>query len=217
MNGDSDLENRFYLEPAAAFVRSNLRAEATDLPQPAAVQLGLDRGLKLHRFKRSTELPRVKRVLGLLRGLTPTSLLDVGSGRGAFLWPLLASFPTLDVTTIDNDAKRATQLAAVADGVRRLTAQRMDVTAMTFDDGSFDVVTVLEVLEHLPEPERGAAEALRVAKRAVIVTVPSHEDDNPHHLHLLDAKRLQALLEAAGARRVTIDGVRGHLVALAMR
>jgi 2-polyprenyl-3-methyl-5-hydroxy-6-metoxy-1,4-benzoquinol methylase len=217
MNGDTDLEDRFYLEPAAAFVRANLRAEASDLPQPAAVQLGLDRGLKLHRFKRSTELPRVKRVLGLLRGLTPTSLLDVGSGRGAFLWPLLASFPTLDVTAIDNDAKRATQLAAVADGVRRLTAQRMDVTAMTFDDRSFDVVTVLEVLEHLPEPERGAAEALRVAGRAVIVTVPSHEDDNPHHLHLLDARRLQALLEAAGARRVTIDGVRGHLVALAMR
>ena len=217
MTGVSDLEDRFYLEPAAAFVRATLRAEAMDLPQPAAVQLGLERGLRLHRFKRSTELPRVKRVLGLLRGLGPTSLLDVGTGRGVFLWPLLTSFPTLDVTAIDNDGKRATQLAAVADGVRRLTTQRMDVTAMSFEDGAFDVVTVLEVLEHLPNPERGAAEALRVASRAVIVSVPSHEDDNPHHLHLLDARRLEALLKAAGARRVTIDGVRGHLVAMAMR
>ena len=64
----------------------------------------------------------------------------------------------------------------------------------------------------LPRDAREIEEAA-----AVVATVPSHEDDNPHHLHLLDAKRLQALLGAAGARRVTIDGVRGHLVALAMR
>ena len=52
------------------------------------------RACKLHKFKRIDELPRVRRVIGMLRGaLRPTSLLDVGSGRGAFLWPLLDAFP----------------------------------------------------------------------------------------------------------------------------
>jgi hypothetical protein len=32
-------------------------------------------------------LPRVRKVLGVLRGVHPANLLDVGSGRGAFLWP----------------------------------------------------------------------------------------------------------------------------------
>jgi len=212
----SNLEHRFYLEPAAAFVRATLR-EATHLGQPAAVKLGLERGLRLHRFKRTTPLPRVRRVLGALAGLAPSSLLDVGSGRGVFLWPLLSAFPTLEVTVIDQDGKRAGQLAEVACGVRRLTAYRMDLGAMSFPDAAFDVVTVLEVLEHLESPERGAAEAFRVAKRALVVSVPSREDNNPDHRHLLDARRLEALLRGAGARKVDIDGVRGHLVALAMR
>ena len=52
------------------------------------------------------------RVLGLLRGLLGASLelaaprlLDVGSGRGAFLWPLLDAFPRLRVTAIDREAR----------------------------------------------------------------------------------------------------------------
>ena len=35
------------------------------------------------------------------RGLAPASLLDVGSGRGAFLWPLLEAFPGLPVIAVE--------------------------------------------------------------------------------------------------------------------
>ena len=34
-------------------------------------------------------------------GIQPTSLLDIGSGRGTFLWPLLDTLPTLPVIAID--------------------------------------------------------------------------------------------------------------------
>lgn len=60
--------------------------------------------LKMHNFKEKENLPRVQVVLGFLHGVVPAgqcqSLLDVGSGRGVFLFPLLRDFPELDVTSI---------------------------------------------------------------------------------------------------------------------
>ena len=46
------------------------------------VRVGTEAGLRLHKFKRTMDLPRVRRVLGVLKGLGPTDLLDIGSGRG---------------------------------------------------------------------------------------------------------------------------------------
>src|SRR5262245_9846679 len=92
-----DLAARYYLDLAAAFVRGRL-TDAPDLPPADLFLLGRRAGLRLHKFKRAAELPRVRRVLGLLRSLAPADLLDVGSGRGVFLWPLLDAFPHLPVT-----------------------------------------------------------------------------------------------------------------------
>ena len=46
------------------------------------------------------------RVLGTLRGIAPTHLLDIGTGRGVFLWPLLDAFPSLMVTAVERDDVR---------------------------------------------------------------------------------------------------------------
>src|SRR4051794_22333811 len=112
---NGDLARRFYLEPAAAFVRHTL-PDAPDGAPEELVRLGLRAGLRLHRFKRTADLPRVRKVLGILRGLGPEAVLDVGSGRGVFLWPLLDAFPWLPVTAIDHSAHRVAHLRAVADG-----------------------------------------------------------------------------------------------------
>ncbi|HWU91471.1 MAG TPA: methyltransferase domain-containing protein, partial [Kofleriaceae bacterium] len=104
-------------------------------------------------------------------------------------------------------------------GIGRLSAVRADITSLPFAEASCGCVTALEVLEHLPGdgPERAARETLRVARTAVIATVPSHEDDNPEHVHLFDGARLTAMFRAAGARRVTIEHVLNHIVAVALR
>ena len=214
-----DHELRYHAPLAAAFVRGRLGRVAGE-PDAATIARGLAGGLRLHKFKSQTTLPRVRRVLGLLRGLAPSTLLDVGSGRGTFLWPLLAdrdpSLAALGVTTIDSDARRARDLGAVArGGVARLAAARADVTALPFVDAAFDAVTALEVLEHLPDPARAAREALRVARRHVVVSVPSHDDDNPEHIQRFDAGALEALLAGAGARRVSIEHVLNHVIAVA--
>ena len=210
-------DDSHYLALAAAFCRGRLRADAPEGDR-AAIEAGLAAGLRLHRFKRTAELPRVRRVLGALRALAPASLLDVGTGRGVFLWPLLDAMPDVEVLAIDRLAHRVADLDAVArGGLSRLRAARMDATALALRDEAMDVVTVLEVLEHIPESEAAAREAMRVARRAVVATVPSHEDDNPEHIHLFDRARLEAMFRAGGARRVTVDQVRGHIVVVALR
>src|SRR5688572_31720081 len=90
-------DRHYYLDLGAAFVRGRL-PDAPDLPPGELIEYGRAQGLRVHKFKRSAELPRVRRVLGILRSLGPSELLDIGSGRGTFLWPLLDAFPDLPVT-----------------------------------------------------------------------------------------------------------------------
>jgi ubiquinone/menaquinone biosynthesis C-methylase UbiE len=186
--------------------------------QLALIALGRAAGLRLHRFKRTMGLPRVAKVLGLLRGLAPAELLDIGSGRGAFLWPLLDAMPGLPVAALDTLDYRVADIQAVAaGGVAGLRAFHGSATGMPFDDRSFDVLTMLEVLEHIPDTAAALHEALRVARRFVVLSVPSKADDNPEHIHLFDAAALDRLLRAAGAARVTFEYVPGHIVAVARR
>ena len=105
--------SHYYTELAAAFVRGRLTLPS-ETPARDAVQAGIDAELRLHRFKKNAELPRVRKVLGILQGLHPTRLLDVGSGRGTFLWPLLDGLPWLDVTAIDRHEVRSRDLGLQA-------------------------------------------------------------------------------------------------------
>ncbi len=219
-----------YIHLAAAYVRGKLRHSVSvdpallDLPLESLdatqleqiIQLGRDHELRLHRFKRTMGLPRVAKVLGVLKALSPAELLDIGSGRGAFLWPLLNTFPWLPITAVDTLDYRVADLQAVHDGgVAALSAAYGDATRLPFGDGQFDVVTLLEVLEHIPDTSAALSEVCRVARRFVVLSVPSKPDNNPEHFHLFDAARLEALLDRAGAARVNIEYVPGHLVAVA--
>ena len=218
----------YYRRLAAAYVRGRLGDASGDLlfaralddladdELEAVMQSGIDAGLRLHRFKRAAELPRVRRVLGTLRGMQPEELLDIGSGRGVFLWPLLDAFPALPVTTADVLEYRVADMRAVRDGgIATLTPYHADATALPFAENAFDGVTLLEVLEHIPDTERALAEVCRVARRFVLLSVPSKGDDNPEHIHLFDAARLTALLERAGAARVRVEYVLNHMVVVA--
>jgi 2-polyprenyl-3-methyl-5-hydroxy-6-metoxy-1,4-benzoquinol methylase len=201
---------------AAAYVRGVL-PEVTTTDTGEAIASGQARGLDLHRFKRTSVLPRVRSVLGILRTLAPESLLDIGSGRGAFLWPLLDAFPGLKVTATDLLDHRVEMLEAIRrGGIDHLRVAKADVTDLPHAVHSFDVVTVLEVLEHLDHPEAAARQAVRVARRAVIASVPSKPDNNPEHIQLYDRVTLAALFERAGARRVKIDYVLNHMICVAL-
>lgn len=199
---------------AVAYVRGHLRLDAS-LSDEEVLARGAE--LKLHRFKRG-ELARVKPVVGALRGFGAASVVDLGSGRGAFVWPVLDAIDYLSLVAVDLlDYRAQLFVDAHRGGLARVTGVRADITRLPFADRSVDAVTALEVFEHLhdPGPERAIRETLRVARTVVIATVPSHEDDNPEHVQLFTGARLEKLFLANGARRVTIDHVLNHIVVVA--
>ena len=207
--------DRYFVELATAYVRGELGLDSSVSPEEAFAA-GRGAGLRLYRFKRGG-LPRVSRVLGLLRGLWPSDLLDVGSGRGTFLWPLLDERADLRVTTLERSPLRAAQLAALTrGGVARLQVLFGDVARAPLAEDSVDGATALEVLEHLVDPAAAARELVRVARRFVLVSVPSKPDDNPEHLHLFSPGDLEQLFLSAGARRVDVEHVLNHRVAVVL-
>jgi SAM-dependent methyltransferase len=82
-------------------------------------------------------------------------LLDIGSALTFF--PSFMAAQGCAVTASDFDVRMPQWFAAIAEGsrfespevLRRLTYRQSDVTALEFDDDSFDIVTNVSVLEHL--------------------------------------------------------------------
>jgi len=191
-------------------------AQLSEEEQEQLVNAGRAAGLKMYRFKSHEELPRVKSVIGFLRGIQPESLLDVGSGRGVFLFPFIQAFPWVPVTSVDLLAHRVELPKTLHEGgVEQLCALQQDFCTWSLPDASFDVVTLLEVLEHIPDVGRAVQAAVRLARRYVVISVPSKPDDNPEHIHLLTKDVLSELFHNAGCTNLHFSGVNGHLILLA--
>ncbi len=221
---------RYHLKPAAAWLRG--RAIQTGIPEidpellemplevltdeelSSIVESGERTGQKLYPFKTGkADLPRVRQVLGFLHGIEFETLLDVGSGRGVFLLPFMEEFPQVRVTSLDLLDKRVTFLGELsAGGYSQLTAYQKNICDQPFPASSFDVVTLLEVLEHIPEVDKAVSAAVKMAKKYVVVSVPSKPDDNPEHIHLLTKDILTELFQNVGCTKLHFGGVNGHLI-----
>lgn len=228
-----ELEERYDLYTAAAWIRGVAKREGVpnleeyfynkpldELTLEELAQIvgaGQKSELKLYPFKKGTQvLPRVKRTIGFLRSLQFESMLDVGSGRGVFLIPFMREFPWVNVTSIDLLEKKITFLNDLKEGgFSNLTAIQGNICEQPFPERSFDVVSMLEVLEHIPEVEEAIVSGVRMAKQYVVVSVPSKPDNNPEHIHLLTKDILTDLFHKAGCTRLHFDGVEGHLFLVA--
>jgi len=92
-------------------------------------------------------------------GDRPCSVLDVGCGAG-FLSNDIA-LEGREVTGLDI-APDALAVAHAHDASGRVRYVEGDALALPFEDGSFDAVCAMDLLEHLETPERAIAEASRV-------------------------------------------------------
>jgi 2-polyprenyl-3-methyl-5-hydroxy-6-metoxy-1,4-benzoquinol methylase len=179
-------------------------------------EIGKKNNLKLYYFKEKEDLARVNIVLGFLKGIYPNTLLDIGSGRGVFLFPLLREFSYINVTSLDVLENRVELLKYIKDGgVNNLDVYLDDICSVDFADNSFEVVTMLEVLEHIPNVFDAIKNACRIAKDFIVVTVPSKEDDNPEHIHLLTKEKLTKMFNDCGVTNLKFGGVNGHLFLVA--
>ena len=100
--------------------------------------LGSHNGLKMYHFKVKEDLPRVKMALGFLKGIYPENLLDVGSGRGVFLFPFMRDFPYAEVTSVDILNHRVDFLHTIKQGgISRLTALQEKICCWDAPGNSF--------------------------------------------------------------------------------
>jgi 2-polyprenyl-3-methyl-5-hydroxy-6-metoxy-1,4-benzoquinol methylase len=107
----------------------------------------------------------------------PRSLLDVGCGEGVLVHQWAQRLGEARVVGIDLEepsiqAGWAQRQAPNLD-YRVMRAGRANrVENLPFADEEFDVVTAIEVLEHVPDPEHTLAEMARCGQRHLLVSVP---------------------------------------------
>ena len=104
----------------------------------------------------------------MLSGLEPVKVLEVGVGEGEILQRLGQRFPNASVQGIDLPDDRL----PLEWERRNVTAEFGDATALRFADGEFDLVLGIEVLEHIPNPERALREIARVCSGTLVCSVP---------------------------------------------
>jgi len=117
------------------------------------------------------ELYRFQKIIDLIPEDAKT-ILDIGCGPGVFLHLLKKNrnIKELGIEISDNKI-------AYANNVLQVKVQKGDAAELPFPDKAFDVVTALEVLEHLPcgTYERALTEMARVANTTIIISVPYNE------------------------------------------
>jgi SAM-dependent methyltransferase len=132
-------------------------------------------------------------------------ILDVGCGTGA-LTQRLAAYG--DVQGLDTDAE-----AIRFCRLRGMENVQQASVPFPFEDGGFDLVTALDVLEHVPD-DRGMLDEIHrvlVPGGAFLATVPAYRfmwgphDEVHHHERRYTAPQLRASVEQAGlvVRRLT--------------
>jgi SAM-dependent methyltransferase len=153
-------------------------------------------------------LPRYVRTLEIMRALAQLrfrSCVDVGAAEG-YKAELVRRLFGADVVATDlseNACERAREIFG-------LSARAADLHELPFEDGEFDVALCSETLEHVTDFRSALDELLRVARTAVVITVP-HEpeelvEDNrssgqPHaHINSFALDSLDFLKREAGLR-----------------
>ena len=123
--------------------------------------------------------PVVKRLMASFEGTlhelftqaAPTSLLDVGCGEGVLVHAWAEAIAPGRVVGIDLE-EPSIQGGWSERQAPNLEYRVMKAQDLPFVDGEFDVVTAIEVLEHVPDPAHTIAEMARVAQRHLLVSVP---------------------------------------------
>ncbi len=149
------------------------------------------------RGRRHVYLGLLREALGAER---PRRALDVGAGTGGFLGSLHALADDLHAAEPEPGA-----VAACA-GRGFARCARAEATALPYADGSFDLVTMFDVLEHLDDDAEALAQVERVLSPGglALISVPAHpvlwsqNDVVSGHVRRYRRRQLAGLLRDSG-------------------
>jgi ubiquinone/menaquinone biosynthesis C-methylase UbiE len=140
----------------------------------------------------------------------PASLCDVGCGAGA----LLAHARSLGIAAagVEPDPAKVAEANAQGLDVRAGAAE-----ALPFADAAFDLVTFENSLHHVTEIGRALAEAMRVARRGIVIvdpwfdlSIPSQAAGDRYERWMKKLDRMTGMIHwdpiAAGAITAACDG-----------
>jgi SAM-dependent methyltransferase len=141
-------------------------------------------------------------------------ILDAGCGSGRTL-DVLADYGTVVGCDVDDTAVAAARWGGHAE-VTPAAIERLP-----FPDASFDLITCLDVLEHLPDDDMALRELRRVSRpgAALVVTVPAYpalwsaHDERNLHYRRYDRPSVRRVAAAAGWRFVRDTHFNGVLLA----
>ena len=118
-----------------------------------------DHPIALLRAENELRIPWIKEEVK--RHFSSATLLDIGCGAGILTNAL--SIEGHKVVGIDRSAP-SLQIAKNSDQTKRVSYLEADATSLPFAASTFDVVTALDVLEHVEDPSSLIREASRVLK-----------------------------------------------------
>jgi ubiquinone/menaquinone biosynthesis C-methylase UbiE len=152
------------------------------------------------------------RLLGPRKGLIekyqkPGRLLDIGFGDGSFLYFMKEC--GWDVAGVDFNEK----MVELVEDELGIDVRAGELEEAGFEDGSFDVVTLWGVLEHVQSPRRTLAEIKRITGEGALLVVYTQNADAPEarllgddwfiyevprHLYSFNRDNLSRLLATSG-------------------
>jgi SAM-dependent methyltransferase len=107
----------------------------------------------------------------LLGIAAPSSILDFGCGEGVLVHRWARRPGTGRVVGVDLE-ERSIQAGWAERQAPNLEYRVLDGDDLPFAAGEFELVSAIEVLEHVPDPEYTLAQMARCAERQLLVSVP---------------------------------------------
>lgn len=144
----------------------------------------------------------------------PGRLLDIGCGPGVFLAEARRrGWQGCGVELTEGNFRYATEIL-------RLDVRKGTIEEAGFQDGSFDVITMWDVIEHIPDPSGVLAKIRRLLKDDGLLCIETPNAGSiyrkilgkrwigfaePSHIFAFDRKTLAALLEKTGFQTARIE------------
>jgi len=127
-----------------------------------------------HFIRRFVHQDRYFTILNTVKSNREQFILDIGCGGGVLLSLLAQYFDQLiglDISLLN--LKKIQEIKLKESFGRNLEIVLGDAENLPFKNSIISTVIASEVIEHLPTPQKGLKEAVRVSKHDVIITLPN--------------------------------------------